>query len=216
MPKQTFFNLDGDKRETLIEALKKEFSRANVHEASISNIVKHAGIPRGSFYQYFEDKEDAFLYVLESYGKINKEWLKAYLKETNGDLFETSALLFRRLLENYSTKEHYQLFRHAFLNMNHKIEQAFTSDKVKEDMKRNMEELVQYVDYSILLVDTREELFHLLKIIKAVTFHNFIETFAHQISIDEACQQYQLELTMLKRGLLKNTDFITKGNDKDE
>ncbi len=203
MPKQTFFNLDDDKRETLIDALKKEFSRVNVHEASISNIVKHAGIPRGSFYQYFEDKEDAFLYVLQSYGKINKEWLKAYLKETNGNLFETAALLFRQLLENYSTKEHYQLFRHAFLNMNHKIEQAFTSDKVKEDMRRDMEELVQYVDYSILLVDKREELFHLLKIIKAVTFHNFIEAFAHQLSIDEACQQYQLELTMLKRGLLK-------------
>lgn len=208
MPKQTFFNLDDDKREILIDALKKEFSRVNVHEASISNIVKRAGVPRGSFYQYFEDKEDAFLYVLESYGKINKEWLKAYLIETNGDLFETAALLFRRLLKNYSTKEHYQLFRHAFLNMNHKIEQAFTSDKVKEDMRRNMEELVQYVDYSILFVDTREELFHLLKIIKAVTFHNFIEAFAHQLSIDEACQQYQLELNMLKRGLLKTNDTL--------
>lgn len=203
MPKQTFFNLDEDKRDTLIDALKKEFSRVNVHEASISNIVKHAQIPRGSFYQYFDDKEDAFLYVLESYGRVNKAWLMTYLKETQGDLFETSARLFRRLLENYSSTDHYQLFRHAFLNMNHKIEQAFTSDKLKDDLQQNMEELAQYIDESQLMIETKDELFHLLKIIKAVTFHNFIETFAHQLSIDEACQQYQLELTMLKRGLLK-------------
>jgi hypothetical protein len=87
--------------------------------------------------------------------------------------------------------------------MNHKIEQAFTSDKLKDDLQQNMEELIQYIDESRLMIETKDELFHLLKIIKAVTFHNFIEAFAHQLSIDEACQQYQLELTMLKRGLLK-------------
>lgn len=207
MPKQTFHNLDRDKKETLISALKQEFSRVNVHEASISNIVKHAGIPRGSFYQYFDDKEDAFLYVLESYGKINRAWFVSYLKETNGDLFKTSEKLFRRLLENYSTEEHYQLFRHAFLNMNRKIEQAFTSNEIKDNFKKNLQELSQHVDASLLLIHSEEELLHLLKIIKAVTFHNFIESFAQQLPIDQACKNYQLELAMLKRGLEKSATY---------
>jgi AcrR family transcriptional regulator len=57
MPKPTFFNLSTDKKENLIQAARREFSRAPLHEALISNIVKSAEISRGSFYQYFDDKE---------------------------------------------------------------------------------------------------------------------------------------------------------------
>lgn len=217
MPKQTFFNLDADKRKVLMDALKEEFSRASVHEASISNIVKRAQIPRGSFYQYFEDKEDAFLHVLESYGRMNKSWFIDLLIETEGDLFATSEKLFRRLLETYSNKEHYNLFRHAFLNMNHKMEQAFTSDKVRRDMRQDVEEMIQHIDQTLFNIQRKEELIHVLKIIKAVTFHNVIEAFAQQLSIETACQQYTIELTLLKQGLLKRSiDFTAKGNERYE
>ncbi|WP_082383880.1 TetR/AcrR family transcriptional regulator [Lacticaseibacillus thailandensis] len=42
-------------------AAKTEFTRAVFAKASISNIIELAGVPRGSFYQYFEDKQDIFL-----------------------------------------------------------------------------------------------------------------------------------------------------------
>ncbi len=61
MPKQTFLSLPEDKQNTLIQSAKKEFSRVPLHEASIANIIKDAGIPRGSFYQYFEDKENCII-----------------------------------------------------------------------------------------------------------------------------------------------------------
>ena len=62
VPKPTFLNLSKEKQELLITAAKKEFSRVPLNGASISNIIKDAGIPRGSFYQYFEDKEDIFFF----------------------------------------------------------------------------------------------------------------------------------------------------------
>ena len=65
MPKQTFFHLSKDKQDLLMQAAKEEFSRAPLHEASIANIIKSAGIPRGSFYQYFDDKEDLFLLLIK-------------------------------------------------------------------------------------------------------------------------------------------------------
>ena len=61
MPKQTFFNLPEDKRQTLIEAAEKEFSRVPLMKASISNIIKMAGIHRGCFFLYLEDIEDIYL-----------------------------------------------------------------------------------------------------------------------------------------------------------
>src|SRR5699024_12825273 len=65
LPKETFFNLPVEKQNNLIEAAQKEFSRAPLNEASISNILKHAQIQRGIFYHYFSDKEDEFFYFFD-------------------------------------------------------------------------------------------------------------------------------------------------------
>ena len=47
------------------KALKTEFSRGSFEEASVSNIVTNAQIPRGSFYQYFESKEDLLRFYIK-------------------------------------------------------------------------------------------------------------------------------------------------------
>ena len=58
MPTNTFFHLPEEKQQRLLDAAQIEFSRHSLQEASIANIVKLAEIPRGSFYQYFENKND--------------------------------------------------------------------------------------------------------------------------------------------------------------
>ena len=50
MPKQTFFNLPEEKKQTLIAAAEIEFSKVPLMKASVANIIKIAGIPRGRFY----------------------------------------------------------------------------------------------------------------------------------------------------------------------
>ena len=55
MAKQTFLNLPEDKRNMVVSALKKEFSRVPLKDALVSNIIIDAKIPRGSFYQYFNE-----------------------------------------------------------------------------------------------------------------------------------------------------------------
>ena len=58
MPKETFLKLPEEKKNKIIKAAKKEFERVPLEQASIKNIVEDAEISRGSFYQYFESKED--------------------------------------------------------------------------------------------------------------------------------------------------------------
>ena len=67
MPSSTFLNLPAEKQEKLLEAATREFSHKPFNEASINQIIKEAGIPRGSFYMYFQDKEDLFRYLLKGY-----------------------------------------------------------------------------------------------------------------------------------------------------
>lgn len=58
LPKDTFLKLSTEKKGKIIKAAKSEFARVSLEQASIKNIVENADIARGSFYQYFESKED--------------------------------------------------------------------------------------------------------------------------------------------------------------
>jgi AcrR family transcriptional regulator len=73
VPKDTFLNLPEAKRQAIIEAAVDEFAANSYEQASVNRIVAGAGIAKGSFYQYFEDKQDLFFYVMNLIGreKIN-------------------------------------------------------------------------------------------------------------------------------------------------
>ena len=75
MPKQTFYNLDESKKVKIYEASLNEFARTNYESAKVSNIIKEAGIPRGSFYQYFEDKLDLYHYIFDEIAKRKIEYM---------------------------------------------------------------------------------------------------------------------------------------------
>ena len=65
MPKDTFFNLPEEKRQRIMDLAVAEFAANPYEVASISDIVRKAGIAKGSFYQYFEDKKDLYIYLIE-------------------------------------------------------------------------------------------------------------------------------------------------------
>lgn len=110
MPRQTFFNLPKEKQDNLLAAAKKEFSNKPLNKASVSNIIKNADIPRGSFYQYFDGKEDAFYYLLEKQMKLNSEEFISILKKNNGDLFETFTETFQRMLKEFQVQKNRDFF----------------------------------------------------------------------------------------------------------
>jgi TetR/AcrR family transcriptional regulator len=76
MPKVTFFNLAAEKRQRIIDLSIDEFAENNYKNASISKIVARAEIAKGSFYQYFEDKQDLYLYLIQVSGDEKAEFLR--------------------------------------------------------------------------------------------------------------------------------------------
>ncbi|NEQ45015.1 MAG: TetR/AcrR family transcriptional regulator [Leptolyngbya sp. SIOISBB] len=76
MPSSTFFNLPDQKRESLIEIAIDEFSSHDYDSASISRIVHRAEIAKGSFYQYFQDKKDLYLYLVGLIGTTKSSFLQ--------------------------------------------------------------------------------------------------------------------------------------------
>lgn len=75
LPKQTFFNLPEEKREKILQEVMVEFRDHAYDVASINRIVERSGISKGSFYQYFDDKEDVYFYLLQIIGEKKLQYL---------------------------------------------------------------------------------------------------------------------------------------------
>ena len=93
MPSDTFFHLPAEKRERLLAAARGEFARAAYEDASINRIIRQAGIPRGSFYMYFTDKEELFRYLLHLWVGVGLEQVVEYVAHA----VERASRVFQRL-----------------------------------------------------------------------------------------------------------------------
>ena len=89
MPKQTFLNLPEEKRNIIVNAAIEEFAEYGLENASTNRIVANSGISKGSFYQYFEDKQDVFMYLLTVLEREKVEYFQGkHPPSTNMDTFQ--------------------------------------------------------------------------------------------------------------------------------
>lgn len=79
MPKQTFFNLAAEKRMRIEKCAMDEFEEYIYDTASINRVVKNAGIAKGSFYQYFENKMDLAIHVMTIIATEEASYIEAYM-----------------------------------------------------------------------------------------------------------------------------------------
>ena len=94
VPSTRFENLAEEKKEKIIEAAIEEFIERGYERASINSIIKMADISRGSFYTYFEDKDDILSYIINSFTAKSTEFIINTLKESNGDIIEMMIRLY--------------------------------------------------------------------------------------------------------------------------
>ncbi len=64
MPTPTFFRLPDERRDRFVHEAIVEFADHPYAEASLSQIARRAKVPKGSVYQYFEDKLDLYRWLL--------------------------------------------------------------------------------------------------------------------------------------------------------
>ena len=66
-----------DRKSAILIHAKHLFSKHGYHKTQISDIIKHAKIARGTLYQYFENKDDIFITLLEN---CFKHWKQVQFK----------------------------------------------------------------------------------------------------------------------------------------
>ena len=166
MPSSTFLNLPAEKQEKLLEAATREFSHRPFNEASINQIIKEAGIPRGSFYMYFADKQELFAYLLEDFGRQMEERISRLLDGRRGDLFAAFLDLYDEMARERERGEVQELM--DIFRCNRQLSPGVFVRQEGKDSR--MERLAGRIDQSLLdlrRAEDLENLFHLLVTVTA-------------------------------------------------
>ena len=69
-------------REKLLHAAEAEFGERGFPEASIASITQRAGVALGTFYVYFESKEEIFRALVSYMGELTRQWIGERVAES--------------------------------------------------------------------------------------------------------------------------------------
>ena len=198
MAKQTFLNLPEEKRNAIIKSLKKEFSRVALKDALVSNIVKEAKIPRGSFYQYFEDIDDAYYYLIEEYSKNIKKYLIEDLINNKGDIILSYRHLYIYILDMIENKNNKDYFEKIFLNMSYEIQSMFTPN-----FNDGLNTIINHVDASKLNISSKFGIGYILDIVESTMMNSIIKSYKRNLSREKNIEIFEKELALICVGVLK-------------
>ncbi|MET3616385.1 AcrR family transcriptional regulator [Peptoniphilus olsenii] len=132
MPKDTFLNLNEDKKQKIVEVLKETFSNKTIFDANVKEIVEKLDIARGSFYQYFENLEDSYFMILDlETVDIHKLFLKI-LKNNAYDVFLSLDEYGKKLSKILFDPETYSIYKNKFLYWTPELEKGWQKYKINQ------------------------------------------------------------------------------------
>lgn len=213
MPSHRFFNLPDEKKRRIIDAAIAEFSRVPFDQVSINQIIHSADIPRGSFYQYFENKLDLLSFVLSDLRKVMHTTIHHTLQKTNGDFFAVILAILDQLISAGIQGENQKLFRNVFPHL--KLEESkylfpyLQLHQLTEPpacVSDNQELILSFMDFSDRLQQagaSQDDILDVMEIILALLQYTVSQIFFYPENAKEIRYHFEKKLAILKRGLCR-------------
>jgi len=198
MPTDVFYRLTPVKQQHIIDAIKDEITRVPFEEFSIYNVVRSCGISRGSFYQYFSNKEDIMIYLLSAYNRSVLDRFMQSLKENQGDLFTGLEDGYRFVVRMLCYKESKAYRQHLFCNADF-YEKLWRDHDFSVEKYPALLEALELIDIQKLKVDGREELKILIEICMASVTRECITLLMTNCTEQMACESFQKKLNLLRK-----------------
>ncbi len=197
MPTATFYRLPKEKRTRLIAACWAELTQARFTDISINRIISAAHIPRGSFYQYFTDKEDMVRYLLGELQEHFVSALRSGLIEGQGDLLTLPETMFGEFFQWTVSADPMLTRLIQILRLNHGLDfQTFLSDSPGLLPDR----LWEVVDPDHLKQPTRDYANHVFFLTMAALAFSAAETLRNPAQRDQQRDNLRLRVEMIRSG----------------
>lgn len=217
MPTKRFYRLSEEKRRIIRDAALHEFSRVTFEKASINQIIKEAGISRGSFYTYFEDKWDVLACVFEEGQREIRTTMVQAMEESGGDIWYVLESILKKSLDLASKPGNAVFLKNAMEYTN--AEDLFRGLKKKMSYEDELTEREKvrwmYENYS------REKMrelsypeFMAFTQIAMVTMAVEVRMYFDGKEREEILKNYRMKLGLLKQGFIAKKDVEPEPADR--
>lgn len=203
MPTERFMRLPKEKIEAIRIAAAKEFMRVPPEEASINRIIHDADISRGSFYTYFEDKQDLLKWLICAHAERHFNGYITTLQENGGDVWAMLENEFDRgvdLLEEFGLVE---IFHNLIKSA--KLIELFkggpdTDPEVVETNRKFVDRIYENIDHEKNPID-RDAVFDLVEMHMVVFLMSIKKFFRDGEAREAASEYYKRHIHMLHYGI---------------
>lgn len=202
MPSSRFFKLPDEKRSKILRAVHSELAEFSVDELSINRIIHSAGISRGSFYQYFKDKDDLLEYVFSDFRQVMTREIKASIERNQGDMFEVGMDILKKIVAMGSREENRRIFVNVFSYV--KVAQS-SLERVIADEEALVDGFVRYIDRSRLKFTSDEEVRELMKLGLALFKDSVCRCFADIDNAPAIMETFRKRIEIIKYGAWKQS-----------
>ncbi len=203
MPTATFRNLKKEKQEKLIKAAIKEFSNCLYDKVSINRIIKDSDISRGSFYMYFENKEDLYFFILDLTKEKGIEKILKSLDSVDGDIFKLCEIIVDRLPYNINC-DNGSFLKNVILNMDYLMQnKILVRHTHKKDDESLIEKILVKINRDNLNITTEEECCTLFEILVNITLPTLVDMVRFTDRQSDIKDRYLFKLKLLKKRFCK-------------
>lgn len=204
MPSRTYLNLSDEKKEKLMQAAKKEFSRVLLSDASINRIIKDADISRGSFYMYFKNKEELYAYLLSEHRINGLKILIESLTRSKGDIVKAYQDLYGIFLEKCFEEKEKNFFRNVFQNANLYMENKTTFACTEQNEEEQLfQKLENAIDRKKLSKVARENIKAVILLLFDITMKSIVPVLLMDMDQEKAFRHFLKSLELIEGGICK-------------
>ncbi len=198
MPKTTFEQLSQAKRTSIQSAIEAVFLSKPTSKITVSDIVREAEIPRGSFYQYFEDLDDVFNYLFDTAIHAYEAEILSRVRDQNHTVFSYLRVSFDRDLIFLTQFPYQKILTKFFSSPGH---HGLTYEDYMKRRDTFFDTLLSHLDTTIFkgLEPTRiKKLYFFIIQFKMQTLQGVLK---QKQNHDEAKQHYEWFLSLIETGL---------------
>ncbi len=203
MPSDRFLKLEKEKQERIIRAARREFSHVPYEQASINKIIRCAGISRGSFYTYFEDKEDLLAYIFQEEERLAAAYLQERMEEYEGDIWLAVHSWLRRLVEakeNFLVKESLRILSYA--GIPRRLDLINRKDAKREYERVLLDWLLRRTSPASLGNAPEEERIVLFKAMFSSALITLLRIYTYPEGMKAELREFDILMGILKRGCM--------------
>ena len=216
MPTERFLRLPTEKKEGIRMAALREFMRVPPEEASINRIIRDAGISRGSFYTYFEDKEELLGWLIEEQMEGHRQFYLKAIDDYRGDIWQVLEKSVEDSIKRAESSGIIQVLGNMIRSgcLSEYFQKCVNSgperDRIMDEKNlRDFTYMYEHMDRSLCAV-SKEEFFDLMEIHMMVLMLTLKRFFQHGLSEEKVMEYYRRHMRLVRYGACPGGQNLNK------